>query len=375
MPNCNFKKLNKPMLSLTTYNAKNFINPFDFTVSLSYRDSIRTKYELLKLTDGNFIRVPLDVDSSQIYGILLSQNNKNRIIITIENGKPEQLHLYEKNKTRLLLDTDVSCFPKEKFATYESHIIESFDGIKINTHILKPKSATAKNPLPMILYVHGGPRAYEDPIYSAQDQFFADAGFIIVIPNVRGSSGFGKEFMDMLDGDWGGDHIKDLLAVADYASNFDYVANRPRFIMGGSFGGFSVLSTITQYPKTFDGAIDICGISDISTLFAGTPEQGKPDLIKRIGFDPRENIEKAKAISPIYHIDKIEIPLQIHQGIEDQRVLLEQSRMMVKELKKKNKSVKYYEYNSGHGFAGSDDELSRQRMKDFLLKLSIEYGK
>lgn len=338
-------------------------------LSVIYRSGLfGAKNELFKIqVTGEIAAVPLTVEVEKVREIITADVHAERYVIAMQNGKPAVWRAYEAGKTKTLIDTDQSGLPDEAFAHFQSFMIKSFDGLEIPTHILVPAGASVETPLPMLVWIHGGPEDHEDPNYSGFLQRIANRGFVLVVPNVRGSSGFGKKFMNMDNGDWGGAHIRDILAVADFAAELDFVRDKPRFILGGSFGGFSVLSMISQYPDAFDAAIDIFGIADIQSFIASMPEGPKGYFISELGFDPVKEPEKARAVSPLHHADSITIPLQVHQGIHDPRVLPEQSRVMVKALQKRGLPVEYFEYDEGHGFAKKEnDMLSRERIVNFL---------
>lgn len=337
-------------------------------LALSYRKGLQPVTELYRRRgEGAWDAVLLGAEPREVRTIVLAKKSAERVAILTEDGRPPRLSISERGKTRLLLDTDETGLPEGAFARYQSHWIKSFDGTEVPTHLLLPSFATAERPLPMMLWVHGGPDEHEDPVYSGSLQRLANAGFVVVLPNVRGSSGFGKAFQDMDNGDWGGAHIRDLLAVAEFAAGLDFVADRPRFIGGDSFGGFSVLSAIIQYPTAFDGAVDLFGISDIGSFFRGLPGPVRPQLIRELGFDPAQEPARAKAISPVYHVDRIITPLQIHQGIYDPRVPIEQSRRLVASLHKRATPVEYFEYAEGHGFTYLENRVAyRERMIRFF---------
>ncbi|KJZ22692.1 prolyl oligopeptidase family serine peptidase [Tritonibacter mobilis] len=339
---------------------------------VSWRDALQPRTGLFKRdAEGGWTEMQLAPGGTMLSGVSIPKAAALPIVFSVEDGSPPIFYGKDDAGTHLLLDTDASGLPDSAFANYESVLFESFDGTKIPTHILKPAQASTDNPLPMVLYVHGGPEDHVDPTYSAARQAVVNAGFVAVLPNVRGSSGFGQDYADMDDGDWGGAHIRDLLAVADHAAELDYIADRPRFIMGGSFGGFSVLSTITQYPDAFDGAVDLFGISDIESFVAGLPAGVTRYFLKEIGFDPADDPERARAMSPLYAVDRIKTPLQIHQGIHDPRVPVEQSREIVEALTARGADVRYFEYEAGHGFASpNDNHMSQQRMIEFFRELS-----
>jgi len=340
-------------------------------LALAYRNGLLPVTALYRRRgDAEWQPVPLGAEPEHISAIVLSRNSADRAAILTERGRPLRLSIAERGRTRLLLDTDQTGLPDAAFARYQSHRIKSFDGTEIPTHMLVPSFAAPERPLPMLLLVHGGPDEHVDPHYASGLQQLANAGFVVVQPNVRGSSGFGKAFEDRDNGDWGGAHIRDLLAVAEFAAGLAVVAERPRFIGGDSFGGFSVLSTLTQYPTAFDGAVASFPIADIETFFRGLPDQVRPQLIRELGFDPTREPERAKALSPLYHLDSIVTPLQIHQGIHDPRVPVEQSRRLVAALKEGDRWVEYFEYAEGHGFTwGENRVLYRERVLEFLTTL------
>jgi protease II len=341
-------------------------------LALSYHNGLLPVSELYRQRgEAKLQPVPLGAEPDQISMVVLARNSADRAAIITEQGRPPRLSIAERGRTRLLLDTNQTGLPDSAFARYQSQKIKSFDGTEIPTHILVPSSATPGSPLPLLLLVHGGPDEHVDPQYASGLQRLANAGFVVVQPNVRGSTGFGRAFADMDNGDWGGAHIRDLLAVAESVAGLDVVAERPRFICGDSFGGFSVLSTITQYPSAFDGAVESFGIADLETFFRGLPDQVRPQLIRELGFDPTRHPERARAISPLHQLDRIVTPLQIHQGIHDPRVPVEQSRRLIAALAERGIPVQYFEYDEGHGFArGEDRVLYRERVIAFLRALS-----
>ncbi|MCA1299285.1 S9 family peptidase [Stappia indica] len=344
-------------------------------MALIYRDGLKPRVSLYAADEatgtGGWTPVEVDPAVGDVTAFIVPRETRERFYFLAEDGRPPVLYVQEKGKARPVLDTNLTGLPDSAFARYRSELIPSFDGTPIPTHIMIPDGASAENPMPMVMVIHGGPRDHVDPLYSAGNQILAAQGFVVVLPNVRGSSGFGKAFMDMDNGDWGGGHIRDILAVADHVAKMPEVKGRPRFIMGGSFGGFSVLSAITQYPEAFDGAVDIFGISDVTTFIEGMPEQVRPYFLEELGFDPREDTQRARALSPLFHAERIRVPLQIHQGANDRRVLPEQSRRLAETLRKAGIEVEYFEYpDEGHGFDRQhNSDLSRQRMVEFFVRL------
>jgi dipeptidyl aminopeptidase/acylaminoacyl peptidase len=152
---------------------------------------------------------------------------------------------------------------------------------------------------------------------------------MVVAPNVRGSTGFGKKYQFLDNGDWGGGHIKDIINVAEYVKKLKFVNPERVYILGGSFGGFSVMSLITQYPKVFRAAVDIFGPIEMKSFVISWPPSVLPYWLSELGNDPRTDEDFNKKVSPIYHLDRISIPLQVHQGENDIRVPKAQSDLLV----------------------------------------------
>lgn len=341
-------------------------------LAVAYRGPLYPEVALLGAgSDGVWRQIEVPTGKARLTDVVLAEDTAGPIVVVTEDGRPPRIELFAGGALEDLIDTDRTGLADRDFARFESRLIEGFDGTKIPTHLLLPSAATAATPLPMVVYVHGGPQDHIDPLYLPNLQRLANAGFVVVIPNVRGSSGFGSAFMDLDNGDWGGGHIRDLLTVADYAAGLDVVADRPRFIMGTSFGGYSVLSLISQYPKAFDGAVDLFGMSDLGAFFADLTDQVRPQFVTELGFDPSADPARARALSPLYQSDRIVTPLQIHQGVYDPRVPAEQSRAMVAELERRGTAVEYHEYDEGHGFVyAENDTLARERIIAFFGRLA-----
>ena len=341
-------------------------------LGVAYRGPLYPLVALLRADDdGHWRRIEVPTGDARLTDVTLAQDAAERIVVVTEDGRPPRIGVFEGGVLTTLMNTDRTGLSDRDFARFESRLVESFDGTAIPTHLLLPAAATSATPFPMVVYVHGGPQDHIDPLYAPNLQRLANAGFVVVLPNVRGSSGFGSAFMDLDNGDWGGGHIRDLLAVAEYAAGLDLVAGRPRFVMGTSFGGYSVLSLISQYPDAFDGAVDLFGMSDLGAFFDGLTDQVRPEFVSELGFDPSVDPERARAMSPLYQASRIETPLQIHQGIHDPRVPASQSQAMVAELKRRGIPVEYHEYDEGHGFVyAENDTLARERIIGFLRRLA-----
>ena len=141
------------------------------------------------------------------------------------------------------------------------------------------------------------------------------------------------EYAALDNGDWGGGHIRDIVELAAAARTLDFIDEDHLFIAGMSFGGFSVMSLLTQYPGTFRAAVDFFGFTELASFVDSWPRYLQRHLAIELGFDPRIDRARNRALSPLYHVERISIPLQIHQGANDSRVPRSQSDWLVQRLR------------------------------------------
>jgi len=335
--------------------------------SIKYRGELAPK---TKIYDGIFEkekRLPFAAD--KIKGVVFHPEDSNLgILVVQEAAAPIKYYAFVGGKADLIYDSNQSAIKNEDFAMYHSLFVSSFDQTRIPVHYFIPNGTSSNNKKPVAFWIHGGPEDHVDPEYSSIIQFIVNQGFIVVAPNVRGSTGFGKKYQFMDNNDWGGAHIKDIVAVAEFTKNLDFVDRENVFILGGSFGGFSVMSLITQYPQVFKAAVDIFGLIELSSFMKAWSALGQAYWIQELGFDPRVDKVRNEQVSPIFHIDRIAVPLQVHQGANDIRVLKSQSDKLVSELKKRGKSVDYFVYpDEGHGFTKfANSKACFTRITDFF---------
>ena len=232
-----------------------------------------------------------------------------------------------------------------------------------------------KKPVPLILNVHGGPTVRDSWGLSSQDQWFANRGYAVLNINYRGSSGFGKNFINAGNGEWGAKMHDDLIDAVKWALEKKVTTKDKVCIYGGSYGGYAALAGLTFTPDTFTCAVDIVGVSDLKTLLKTIPpywQSAYRALVRKIGGDPdtEEGKKFLDSRSPLSFVDKIKKPLLIAQGAHDPRVKKEQSDMIVDEMKKKGIPVTYALYeDEGHGFMRPENRLSFYALaEEFLYK-------
>lgn len=243
-----------------------------------------------------------------------------------------------------------------------SEEIKARDGLTLPSYLTLPKRVArgadgkASRPVPMVLYVHGGPWARDGYGYNGVHQWLANRGYAVLSVNYRGSTGFGKKFISAGDLQWGRKMHDDLLDAVDWAVKSGVTTRDKVAIMGGSYGGYATLAGLTFTPTEFACGVDIVGPSNLFTLLQTIPpywEAGKQQFYKRMG-DPTTEAGRAllKERSPLNQADRIVRPLLIGQGANDPRVNVRESDQIVDAMAAKKIPVTYVVFpDEGHGFA------------------------
>jgi len=240
--------------------------------------------------------------------------------------------------------------------------ITSRDGLTLVSYLTLPQAADptgsgkATQPVPMVLFVHGGPWARDGYGGNSYHQWLANRGYAVLSVNFRGSTGFGKAFTTAGDGEWGRKMQDDLLDAVDWAVKAGVTTREQVAIMGGSYGGYATLAGLAFTPQAFACGVDIVGPSNLNTLLGTIPpywESFKQQMYRRMG-DPGTAAGKGWLAerSPLNSADRITRPLLIGQGANDPRVNVRESDQIVAALAAKKIPVTYVLFpDEGHGFA------------------------
>jgi dipeptidyl aminopeptidase/acylaminoacyl peptidase len=218
-------------------------------------------------------------------------------------------------------------------------------------------------PIPLVLDVHGGPWARDSYGFNGEHQWLANRGYAVLSVNYRGSTGFGKKFINAGDHEWARNMHNDLLDAVDWAVKERIAQPDKVAIYGGSYGGYATLVGLTFTPDRFACGVDIVGPSNLFTLLNSIPPYWKSffeDMVRRIG-DPRtaEGRELLKQRSPLTFADRISKPLLIAQGANDPRVKQAEADQIVAAMKSRKLPVTYVLYpDEGHGFARPQNRIA-----------------
>ncbi len=241
------------------------------------------------------------------------------------------------------LDTDT-------FVEPELVRFESFDGLSVPAWVYKPQG---EGPFPVVVSIHGGPESQARPAFSSTYQMWlAKLGVAVVVPNVRGSAGYGKSYLAMDNAYKREDSVRDIGALLEWiGTRPDLDADRVA-VFGGSYGGYMVLASAVHYSNRLKAAVDIVGISNFVTFLENT-EDYRRDLRRAEYGDERDPEMRAhlQKISPLNNVEKIAVPMLVVQGENDPRVPVTEAEQIVEALREKGETVWYMNaLNEGHGY-------------------------
>jgi dipeptidyl aminopeptidase/acylaminoacyl peptidase len=245
-----------------------------------------------------------------------------------------------------------------KLVRMEPICYQARDGLSIHGYLTLP--AGAQQNAPTVLLVHGGPWARDVWGYNPLVQLLANRGYAVLQVNFRGSTGYGKDFLNAGDREWAAKMHDDLLDAKQWAVERGYADPNRFAIMGGSYGGYATLVGLAFTPDEFVCGVDIVGPSNLSTLLNSIPPYWAPMRAifdKRVGHVEQEQ-EFLRSRSPLYKADQIKAPLLIGQGANDPRVKQSESDQIVQAMRENDKPVEYIVFtDEGHGFVRPENNL------------------
>jgi len=257
------------------------------------------------------------------------------------------------------------------------------DGLTLVSYLTLPRgtdpggSGKPSKALPMVLYVHGGPWYRDSFGYNPTHQWLANRGYAVLSVNYRGSTGFGKKFVNIADMQFAGTMHDDLIDAVKWAIDKGIAEKDKIAIMGGSYGGYATLVGMTFTPDTFACGVDIVGPSNLVTLIESFPPYWQPFMevswYKHVG-DPRTEEGKKFLLtrSPITRVDQIKRPLLIGQGANDPRVTRKESDQIVAAMNARKIPVTYAIYtDEGHGFARPENRISFYAIAENFLSTCL----
>lgn len=292
-----------------------------------------------------------------------SDNQKWIVGYNRDVGSPRYYYYDRAAKKAYFLFSSKPLLDRFALAPMKPVVIKTRDGLSLVSYFSVPNRSLEK-PIPMVLLVHGGPHARDYWGYNGAHQWLVNRGYAVLSVNYRGSSGFGKNFSNAGNGEWGGKMHDDLVDAVEWAVSRGGIDKDKIAIIGGSYGGFATLVGLTKTPDLFACGVDIVGPSNLITLMQSIPDYWKPFYFKfkqMIGGDPetKEGRNFLASRSPITYVNKIKKPLLIGHGAHDPRVKQAESEQIVDLMISNNIPVTYVLYpDEGHGFVRAENKQS-----------------
>ncbi|MEI7704212.1 MAG: S9 family peptidase [Deltaproteobacteria bacterium] len=313
---------------------------------------------IAKLSGGDFNVVNRDRD------------DKNWLVAFNEDKGPIRYYAWDRTEKKgTFLFVHQPKLDGLPLATMRAASFPARDGLVLNGYLTLPVGVQTAR-VPLVLFVHGGPWARDFWGYNPYAQWLANRGYAVMQVNFRGSTGYGKKFLNAGNKQWGKAMHTDLLDAVEWTVKQGWVDPKKVAIMGGSYGGYSALAGVTFTPDVFKCSVDIVGPSNLFTLLQSIPPYWAPMISQfhqRMG-DPKTDEALLRAASPLFSASKIKVPLLIGQGANDPRVKQAESEQIVAAIEKNGGGVTYVLYpDEGHGFARPENRIDfNARAEAFL---------
>jgi len=312
-------------------------------------ESIAADFEAItKVRSGEFSLISRDLE------------DKNWLLAYNTDDGPVYYYTYNReSKTSTFLFSNQPKLEGLQLASMQPISYEARDGLTIHGYLTTPVEIPSQN-LPTVLLVHGGPWVRDTWGLDPEAQWLANRGYAVLQVNYRGSTGYGKAFLNAGNREWAAKMHDDLIDGVNWLVEKGISDPQKIAIMGGSYGGYATLVGLTFTPEIFAAGVDIVGPSNLITLIQTIPPYWEPlkaMLYHRVGNLETE-AEFLKSRSPLFFADKIQKPLLIGQGANDPRVKQSESDQIVNAMQQAGLPVKYVLYpDEGHGFARPENRL------------------
>ena len=326
---------------------------------LGLREDACHKIRIYEQGTGAPVVLP-DIFRSNVAGTKISRSERYfaAYVDNDASGKTLFIHDLLANRTRKLISSLNPQIDSSDLIESKSVRFRSFDGLEIQSLLWTPNKGKRDGKFPALVWIHGGPGGQTMKGYNALVQILANNGYMVLGVNHRGSSGFGKTFLNADDGKAGREPVWDCIEAKKYLASFDYVDMSRVGVIGISYGGYMALAALAFHPDEFAIGVDMFGVSNWVRALVSTPSHlgsfQRGLLCRKIGQNGREQLE---AISPSFHADRIKKPSLVLQGANDPRVPRIESDEIVEAIRKNGGLVEYVLFDDeGHGFSKKENE-------------------
>ncbi len=322
----------------------------------------RNSLKIIDNTSGKPVTFP-DIPDGNVLAVSISDSEKLMRLSVGTSKAPTNIYVYnfetgELKKLTNSLNPEINA---EDLVSAQVVRFKSFDDLEIPAIYYKPLNATAGQKLPALVWVHGGPGGQSRVGYFSLIQYLVNHGYAILAVNNRGSSGYGKTFYKLDDRDHGGKDLKDCIWGKKWLQEQDYIDPEKIGIIGGSYGGYMTMAAMSFAPDEFKTGVNLFGVTNwLRTLRSIPPywESFREALYAELGDPNTADSVRLRAISPLFHAEKVKHPIMVLQGASDPRVLQVESDEIVAAVKKNNVPVEYVVFpDEGHGFVKKENEI------------------
>lgn len=346
----------------------------DELIATSYDDERERIYWKDKAFEADYKNLQKQLPNKEINFGSSTKDEKLFIVVANADTDPGSVYLYDRGAKKLTLQYQArEKLNRAYLAPMKAVKYPSSDGLEIPAYLTLPKGVEARN-LPTVIVPHGGPWFRDSWGYNAFAQFLANRGYAVLQPNFRGSTGYGKKFIDAGNKQWGDKMQDDVTWGAKYLIAQGIADPKRVGIMGGSYGGYATLAGVAFTPDVYAAGVSIVGPSNLITLLESIPpywEQIRKLFYERMG-DPNTPEGKAQLLrqSPLTAAEKIKTPLLVIQGANDPRVTKRESDQIVIALRDRGFPVEYMVApDEGHGFARPVNNMAMFALAEkFLAK-------
>lgn len=322
----------------------------------------RTEVTITDTGTGQVVTLT-ELPAGDLNAIRFSRDEQEIALVVNADNSPSDIYFVNlaTQKSTQLTSALNDAIDRQILVSSEIVRYKSFDGLDIPSVLYKPLTASAANPVPALVFVHGGPGGQSRAGYSPMIQHLVNHGYAVLMANNRGSTGYGKTFYHLDDRKHGEEDLLDIVYGRKYLESLDWVDGDKIGVMGGSYGGFMVAAALAFHPEAFDVGIDIFGVTNwVRTLESIPPwwEAIRESLYDEMG-DPAVDGERHRKISPLFHAGNIVRPTLVVQGANDPRVLQAESDELVAAIRANEVPVEYVLFpDEGHGFRKRENRIA-----------------
>ena len=328
--------------------------------------------EVIDTATDTPIELP-NFEGKSITSVSFSDDEKWMRMYVGGSNSPSDLYTYNlesKDQHRItnVLNDEIN---PEDLVTAKVIRFKSFDGIEIPVIYYLPHQASAENPVPAMVWVHGGPGGQTRQNFSSLIQYMVNHGYAVLAVNNRGSSGYGKTFYQMDDLNHGEKDLQDCVEGKNWLATQPEIDGENIGIIGGSYGGYMTMAALTYTPEEFDVGVNLFGVTNWMRTLKSIPpywESFREALYKELGDPFSADSVRLKRISPLFHTDKVTKPLIVLQGAQDPRVLQVESDEIVAGVRENGVPVEYVLFeDEGHGFIKKENQIEAySKILEFL---------